>query len=118
MNLTSKIKVTDLKSLQLEKRRLQEICEIKKLKLNEKLGELKNNYPELALRAFLPFDDVTNKLLFKGVKWVSNKVSGYGGSSDSRIGKFMSGKGGSFLRAALVYIAVRFLRKILFKLKR
>ena len=116
MNLQHKIKVTDLISLQREKQRLQAICELKRTKLETELEYLKKNYPEVALKAFLPFDDRTNDRIFKGVKWVNDTV-GAVVTPHSRLGSFFSGKGSNLLQAGLIYLGVRIVRNFLLKRK-
>lgn len=117
MSLHKKIKVVDFATLQLEKQRLKAVCEVKKIKLEQHLAHLKKNYPEVVMKAVLPFSDETNDRIFKGAKWVNDTVSDYVGNSDSKLGKFVSGKGSNMLQAALIYFVVRIARNIFFKRK-
>ncbi|MBK9730096.1 MAG: hypothetical protein IPO83_02215 [Chitinophagaceae bacterium] len=117
MSLHKKIKVVDLVTLELEKQRLKAICEIKQVKLEKELLYLKENYPEVAMKTLLPFNDNTNDLLFKSAKWINASVTDLVGDSNSKFGNFLGGKGGNMLQAALLYTFIRIGRNILKKKK-
>jgi hypothetical protein len=112
MSLQQKIKVTDFPSLLLEKQRLSAICEVKKQALDEHFAQLKNNYPEIVFRTFLPFDAPTNAKIFSGIKWITGTLGKYV-HPGTKIGKLFSGKNSNIIQASLVYLAVRFGKSIL-----
>ena len=118
MRTDRKITVTDFASLQLEKQRLKAVCEVKKVKLDEKIQYLREHYPEVVIKTFLPFDDATNDRLFKIAKWVHDVATEHLISPGSKLGKFISGKGSTLLQSALIYFAVRIVKNIFFKRQR
>ena len=113
----SKIKVTNFETLELEKQRLQAICEEKKINFIETFEHVKRVYPETVLKSFLPFNRTINEGIVNGAKWVKNTLAGFISKPDSKMGKFVSGTGGTILQAVLIYVGVRFMRGIFSKLK-
>lgn len=118
MRIDRKIPVTDFASLQLEKQRLKAVCDVKKMKLDEKIEFLREHYPEVVIKTFLPFDDSTNDKLFKSAKWVHDAVTEHFISPDSKVGKFISGRGAAALQSALIYFAVRIAKNVFLRRRR
>lgn len=115
MSLHKKIKVVDLTTLHLEQQRLKAVCEVKKIKLDQGLSQLKKNYPEVIMKGLLPFDDHTNDILYKGVMWLNKTVTDFASGSNSKTVKLLAGKGGNILQGAFIFALWKIGRSILLK---
>lgn len=107
MSRSKNINVVDFKSLELEKNRLKAVCAEKKVILDNKLDFLKRNYPEVAVKTLLPFNDATNDAIFSSARLIHHVASDYFSKTDSKLASFISGKGKNALEALLIYTAIR-----------
>lgn len=112
MNPEIKIKITDFASLQLEKQRLKALCEIKKLKLEQDLDFLKKNYPELGVKAVLPFSENINNRIFNTARWTVRTATRVTGSSPLGLLSLFSGNRAGLIKSVLIYTGSVVAKKI------
>ena len=113
--MTSKYKnkLSDAQLLQIEKKRLKEICELHEAKLKAHIEELRHHSFRMAMRSVLPFEAGTqNKII--GVLQLLNKTV-----LPSLLGISFSKEKGSLtknllkmLRGMVIALAFKFFRKI------
>jgi hypothetical protein len=107
-----KIKITDFATLQLEKQRLKSLCEAKKLKLEEEFDFLKKNYPELGVKAILPFSENINDKIFNTARWTINTATRVTGSSPLGLLGLFSGSRAGLIKSVLIYAGSRIAKRI------
>ncbi|MBX7109747.1 MAG: hypothetical protein K1X61_13930 [Chitinophagales bacterium] len=115
MSLHKKINVVDLATLLSEQQRLKAVCEVKKVRVEQGLAQLKKNYPEVIFKTILPFDDKTNGMIYNGAKWISGKIGNFAAGSQSQAVKLIAGKGGNLLQGVLIFVLLRIIRKVVEK---
>ena len=67
-----KIPITDYKSLLAEKKRLRSHIDETEVQLKSKWRDLRNHYPEMILKPFLPFSESTNQKVFNSMEWLND----------------------------------------------
>jgi hypothetical protein len=111
MNQQEKIKITDLASLQSEKQRLKALCELKRRKLETEIDYVKENYPEIGVKAILPFSENINDKIFNAGSWTVKTAKRITGKTPIGLYKMFSGNQSALLKSVLVFAGSRIAKR-------
>ena len=111
--MASRMKVNDLRTLQMEKERLQMQCELHEVKIKTHLREFTHDFDKLFIQTVLPFEKETNEKV-DGLLEIINRYifSIFTGSSWNEGKNSFNRRMIKSLQAVLISISFRLLRKI------